>query len=94
MFLSKVVGVAVFFALLLKPAAVEETEEIDHVLRGKMLHYRGDLIRSQCLRLIMNAAAAASLLCDFISSSLPQFQRSSDCVSHTAAVFVWFLRPL
>lgn len=31
----QVIGVAVFFALLLKPVAVEETEEIEQVLLGK-----------------------------------------------------------
>ncbi|KAF7654897.1 hypothetical protein LDENG_00063320 [Lucifuga dentata] len=33
----KVIGVAVVFALLLKPVAVEETEEIDQVLSGKKM---------------------------------------------------------
>lgn len=32
---SQVVGVAVFFALLLKPVALEETEEIEQVFLGK-----------------------------------------------------------
>lgn len=34
-FCSQVIGVAVFFALLLKPVAVEETEEVEQVLLGK-----------------------------------------------------------
>lgn len=32
---SQVIGVAVFFALLLKPVALEETEEIEQVFLGK-----------------------------------------------------------
>lgn len=31
----QVIGVAVFFALLLKPVALEETEEIEQVFLGK-----------------------------------------------------------
>lgn len=34
-FCSQVIGVAVFFALLLKPVAVEESEEIEQVMLGK-----------------------------------------------------------
>lgn len=34
-FCSQVIGVAVFFALLLKPVAVEENEEIEQLLLGK-----------------------------------------------------------
>ncbi|KAG8001601.1 Polycystic kidney disease protein 1-like 2, partial [Nibea albiflora] len=34
----KVIGIAVFFALLLKPVAVEESEEIEQVLLGKKKH--------------------------------------------------------
>lgn len=35
LFCFQVIGVAVFFALLLKPVAVEETEEVEQVLLGK-----------------------------------------------------------
>lgn len=35
----QVIGIAVFFALLMKPVAVEETEEIEQVLLGKKKHY-------------------------------------------------------
>lgn len=34
-FCSQVIGIAVIFALLLKPVAMEETEEIEQVLLGK-----------------------------------------------------------
>lgn len=34
-FFSQVIGVAVFFALLLKPVAMEETDEIKQVMLGK-----------------------------------------------------------
>lgn len=33
--MMQVIGVAVFFALLLKPVSVEETEEVEQVLLGK-----------------------------------------------------------
>lgn len=33
-------GVAVFFALLLKPVAVDETEEIEQVFLGKKKQYK------------------------------------------------------
>lgn len=34
-FFSQVIGVAVIFALLLKPVAVDESEEVEQVLLGK-----------------------------------------------------------
>lgn len=37
----QVLGVAVFFALLLKPVAVEETEEIEQVFLGKKKTVQG-----------------------------------------------------
>lgn len=38
---SQVIGVAVFFALLLKPVALEETEEIEQVFLGKKVSDAG-----------------------------------------------------
>lgn len=36
-FFSQVIGVAVIFALLLKPVAVDESEEVEQVLLGKKI---------------------------------------------------------
>ncbi|KAI3377578.1 hypothetical protein L3Q82_008747, partial [Scortum barcoo] len=41
----KVIGIAVFFALLLKPVAVEESEEIEQVLLGKKKHHAAHLVQ-------------------------------------------------
>lgn len=45
-FLSKVIGLAVFFAMLLKPVAVEETEEVEQVLQCKIYIFRNLVFRS------------------------------------------------
>lgn len=45
----QVIGIAVFFALLMKPVAVEETEEIEQVLLGKKNIIMHSIICQKCL---------------------------------------------
>lgn len=61
---TQVVGIAVVFALLLKPVAVEESEEIEQVLLGKRTHEVALLLPRRLFKhaLCIGSAAIHSLL--------------------------------
>lgn len=62
---SQVIGLAVFFALLLKPVAVEDTEEVEQVLSGKNITYIYTLSISLSSSYMMFCYDVLQCLCTF-----------------------------